>query len=1215
MEITQERLAILQEALPGNAAIYCVKAEQVEALYISPGLARLNGMTWEEYKKVNLQNPLALVFPEDLPKLWAAVKQCVKTGEEVELNYRVFHKIHDFDWAHATFKRCGEKEGKPVFVGIFANASIETGIYQKILDHTKRRIYVCDKNTYELLYANKAAKEFADNKGLPLFQQKCYSFIRGQEAPCEDCWLKLTEDDKGSLRKLYDEKKQLWEQSTGIFMDWCGHDAFVQYVDDISENERQKTLLQNTFAIEQRLLRANRILNGKEDINVRINKLLQDMGEYLQAERSYLFMLKEDRLYNTHEWCKEGVKPEIANLQELAVPYMARWLATFQTGKCLIVDNIEKIKKLNPTEYALMRARGIHSYIEAPVFYNGVLRGFLGVDNPEPDWQEKRPASMIGNILLSLSYSLSDVLEKAEVLSNLQQSQQRYAIAVASADLAVWEYDIKQHKMTNANGKLRKYHIPETLENVPEAILPYVLPADREKMRAFYRRLEDGEKVISEEFWLQGENTASPVCERTFYSIVKDKQGKAAKAYGISMDITAQKRQSLKFTKAMDLLLTANPDAVGMLQFNLTKNLCNEKHAISATTHKMLQANNLDELFATIESYIISEEDKAAFRATFNRKFLLEQFAKGITTHQIEYYRRKVDAGPVWIKVYLNLLENPNTRDIEGVIYSSEISREKQLEEISHIINSLEYDLIALIHLDTKQIEAVTLGDSLPDCYRQLCPAPGTFCSFAQMQAATKDWLSAEDWPDYLRHTNPDYIKEALDKKGRFEYLFRLRLPASGTIMYRKAQCYYLNGRKEEILVTESDVTSTYQAQQEEIAREKELRKQAEAANAAKTEFLSRMSHDIRTPLNGIMGMAYIAREQTDPVVLKKCLDNIDISSQFLLGLINEILDMAKVEKNKLELHPEPYKAQDFAAYMEAVIRPLCRDKNQKLLLDIKMPEDYYALQDKLSINRVVFNLLSNAVKYTPEGGTIWYKAEGSLRPDKKQIALHVEVRDNGIGISREFQKVIFEPFSQENRDDNSNLRGSGLGLAITKKLVELMGGTIKVESELGKGTTFIVDMVNDCVPAAGVVPQPEKTAQRLGDFSLLKGKHVLLCEDHPLNRQIARILLAKQGMLVDEVENGQEGLRQFQLVPLNYYDVILMDIRMPIMDGLTAAKRLRELNRADAKNVPIVAMTANTFPEDIKNCLAAGMNTHLAKPINPQLLYETLAQVIANNY
>jgi signal transduction histidine kinase len=400
----------------------------------------------------------------------------------------------------------------------------------------------------------------------------------------------------------------------------------------------------------------------------------------------------------------------------------------------------------------------------------------------------------------------------------------------------------------------------------------------------------------------------------------------------------------------------------------------------------------------------------------------------------------------------------------------------------------------------------------------------------------------------------------------------------------------------------------------EEMEHQLKLREaldNANAATAAKTEFLSRMSHDIRTPLNGIIGMTFFANKEDNPPATKEYLAKIDTSSKFLLGLVNDILDMSKVESNRVELRAEPYTFGMLANYLNAVIVPLCENKGISFVRDLQPDPDHTPLIDSLRGNQIIFNLFSNAVKYTPEGGTILFRFHQKMLPDGK-VQIHMEITDNGVGMSEDFQKVLFEPFTQENRDDASDKRGTGLGLAIVKKMAELMGGTISVESKEGKGTTFLLDGSFECI-SNDQLPKNEKLT-RSEHFSsgILKDKRVLVCEDHPMNQEIIRKLLENESMIVEIAGDGADGVKKFSSSEEGTYDVILMDIRMPNVNGYEATKIIRSLNRADAKTVPIIAMTADAFAEDIRKCLDAGMNEHIAKPIDPLQLVDVLVRFLS---
>jgi CheY-like chemotaxis protein len=316
---------------------------------------------------------------------------------------------------------------------------------------------------------------------------------------------------------------------------------------------------------------------------------------------------------------------------------------------------------------------------------------------------------------------------------------------------------------------------------------------------------------------------------------------------------------------------------------------------------------------------------------------------------------------------------------------------------------------------------------------------------------------------------------------------------------------------------------------------------------------------------------------------------------------------MAKAESGKIELHPEPYAAREFFTYLDAVIAPLCEDKQQRLVLDFKPLEKLTPLMDKLRINQIFFNLLSNASKYSPPRSEILFKLRERELPGHR-LHLDAEITDHGIGMSEEFQKVLFMPFSQEQRDREHT--GTGLGLSIAKKLLEQMGGTLSVKSIVDQGTTFFIQVDFDCIPTVTSATPASVPTQFLGN-KFLQGKRVLLCEDHPLNREIAATLLKQKGMLVEMAVDGGEAVAKFSNSAPGYYDLILMDNRMPVMFGFEAAAKIRALARVDAKKVPIVAMTADAFSEDVQKALASGMNAHLAKPLNPQQMFATIAEVL----
>lgn len=386
-----------------------------------------------------------------------------------------------------------------------------------------------------------------------------------------------------------------------------------------------------------------------------------------------------------------------------------------------------------------------------------------------------------------------------------------------------------------------------------------------------------------------------------------------------------------------------------------------------------------------------------------------------------------------------------------------------------------------------------------------------------------------------------------------------------------------------------------------------EALERAESATHAKTEFLSRMSHDIRTPMNAIIGLTHLAKDENDINVIKEYLYNIESASDFLLGLINDILDMSKIENGDLKLKDDVFTKEDFSNSISTVIKPLMDARGINFIF--KMDGDPECIKaDKLRFNQIFFNLLSNASKFTEPGGTVEFTSH-SLPPKGELMGLRFIVKDTGIGMSPEYIPHMYDPFSQERAKLNNSTKGTGLGLPIVKSLVDAMGGSISVKSEVGVGTEFTVDLYFAPASKEDVtsVTEPERRQN-------LKGAQILLVEDNDINIYVAQIILDRAGCIVTVAHNGQEAVDIFAASESDHFEAILMDVRMPVMDGITATEVIRAMDREDARTIPIIAMTADAFEEQQKRTIEAGMTHHLSKPIDPSMLYHVLSTYLISD-
>ena len=383
--------------------------------------------------------------------------------------------------------------------------------------------------------------------------------------------------------------------------------------------------------------------------------------------------------------------------------------------------------------------------------------------------------------------------------------------------------------------------------------------------------------------------------------------------------------------------------------------------------------------------------------------------------------------------------------------------------------------------------------------------------------------------------------------------------------------------------------------------------KKAEAANEAKTEFLQRMSHDIRTPINGICGMINVADHYADNMEKQtECRAKIKKTSHLLLELINEVLDMSKLESDEVVLEDIPFNLNSIFEEILGVIEHMAAEQNIRIIWEEKEVTHWNLIGSPVHVKRILMNILSNAVKYNKENGYVYISCREIPSKQTAMPTLEFVCRDTGIGMTEAFQKRIFEPFAQEHAGSRTKFAGTGLGMPITKKLVEKMSGTISFESKEGTGTTFVIR-----IPFRIDTDMKDRTEAEEKTETSIHGLHVLLTEDNELNMEIAEFVLQNEGAVVTKAWNGQKAVDIFRKNRPGEFDAILMDIMMPVMNGYEAAKMIRSLDREDAKVIPIIAMTANAFTEDKMRAKEAGMDEHIAKPVDGKLLVKVINELV----
>ena len=403
-----------------------------------------------------------------------------------------------------------------------------------------------------------------------------------------------------------------------------------------------------------------------------------------------------------------------------------------------------------------------------------------------------------------------------------------------------------------------------------------------------------------------------------------------------------------------------------------------------------------------------------------------------------------------------------------------------------------------------------------------------------------------------------------------------------------------------QVVFKEKEILKQQKQVNELLVKEAKL---AEEANKAKSEFLSYMSHDIRTPMNGIMGMTDIALKNIENrSKVLECLKKISSSSKHLLSLLNDTLDMSRIESGKMRIEKKFMNMQELVEHCATIIEGQVATRDVQFICEFEAYEHYLVDGDELHLRQILINILGNAVKFTKDGGRIVFRTK-QIPGGFGKAGFMFQVEDTGVGMSQDFLTHIWEPFAQEEREIRSKYQGTGLGMAITKKLVEMLGGTIEVSSELTVGSIFTVKVEFDISEEIQVKEDDNIKVD-------IRGMKILLVEDNDLNREIAQVIMESENLIVTTAENGKEALDIFVNSPAMTFDAIIMDIMMPVMDGFLATKEIRASGHSEAKTIPIIAMTANAFEEDIRKTKEAGMNAHLSKPIETEVLLRELADI-----
>ena len=676
-------------------------------------------------------------------------------------------------------------------------------------------------------------------------------------------------------------------------------------------------------------------------------------------------------------------------------------------------------------------------------------------------------------------------------------------------------------------------------------------------------------------------------------------------------DITDIRRAQKSFETQMQTLLTSIPEAQGIFHLDITSDECLSVNGAAKGVETMEQKATVDELVRQVASFVPGEKGKKEFFQEFCRDSLLAAYLAGQAEIKKETESYFDDGSIREACITARFLMNPTTNHLECILYGMDVSEEKRermrferhLSEQFQIFTALSRDYlnIFMINADSGMAKILKL-----DGYVTTGLEKDKDRSYPY-EATCRQYIAERVHPD-----DQEMMREALslervvnELSGKTEYVSTYK-----TMVDKETHYYQFKYMRME---NSSHIVAGFQNIDALIMKERKIQKTLEAAlkaeersNRAKSMFLNSMSHDIRTPLNAIIGCTTLAEAHLEDVgAVEKYLSRIKVAGSHLISLVNDVLDMNHIESGNAKIENTPVDLPDLVKKLEMILQLNVTEKKLHLTIDMENIRHADVLTDRMRLNQVLLNILSNSVKYTEENGHILFRMEELEGAPSGYGRYRFTIKDDGIGMSPEFVGHVFETFSREQTVTVSGIQGSGLGMSIAKHIVDLLGGDIRLTSEKGKGTETVVSLqLKLCDPPAEVGSKDEEKA----DFA---GKKILLVEDNELNREIAVEILQESGLTIDTAEDGTIAVEKVLHGDPDQYDLILMDIQMPLLDGYEATKQIRRSENPKTANIPIIAMTANAFEEDQDKAFKAGMNGYIAKPIDITNMMETLKKFL----
>lgn len=1164
----------LINSIPGGIASYRIEGGIEGGLgkgrfiptFVSDGVLALSGHTRQEFSELIDGSALDVIYEADQSRVMAAVRAAVESGETLDISYRMRHKNGSLIWIHVNGRRMGPLAEVMRFYAVFTGMSAEALLFQGIANEMADGIYVIDRESYDLLYVNESRHVFgacSDQVG-----QKCYRALQGKETPCEFCTLKSHPAD-GKAHDMKIEGSGEFYSTSFRETDWNGIPAYVKYIHNVTDEvrlRREKERLEQYFeTLVKNLPGGAAVVRWERDGHMQLEFLSEGFMEMTEMTQEQAWDLyRQDVMSGVHPEDVEMVAETIREIMAGSdgrgeVLYRIRkggggylWVRTTLSA----IHGADGGRRIYVNYHDVTREREEQAELRSR--YKDLL--IQHYKTPGPDVLVLGHCNVTKNQILEISDQTPDHL-----IESFGSVREQFFKGVAG--LIVEEAD-REIFLGNYLGQSAVAAFERGDTEVIQECFARMSPDDPGRYVQFKMNLVQEPDTGD----ITGILTIKDITKETIADKILHQLTISSYDFVVDVDLDRDTFHILTGNASADHLHQGNCHS-GQMEYMLKNAIVpkdREKYA------KALSPENLRRRLETEGSFT---------------------FSFSVLDRQGDVRTKNMTASAVDLRI--------------GRICLVRTDITESVREQQGLLNVVAYtfDLLVFISVDTSRLTLYTRQIVLEN----LSPFVMDSYGEASVKRLAQPYRLAGEGDKIEDQFRLEYIQKRLaERPSGYDFVAAYR--SEQGLRYKQVNVLWGDGMHRTICLVRADVTDMLAAERQTKDALKDALKRAEEASQAKSNFLSSMSHDIRTPMNAIMGMTTLAQaKRDDPEQLEDCLKKITYSSKHLLNLINDILDMSKIERAKLALNRELIGLPELVEQLTAMMSAQTEEAGIHFKSGVKNLICPYFYGDALRINQILINLLGNAVKFTPPGGTVELQAE-ELPCDGNEgyIRCRFTVSDTGVGISEEFLEHIYEPFTRSSTA--VHVEGTGLGLSITKGLVDLMEGQITVESGPDRGTTFCVEL--QCEAALGDDLKDKDRAAAAGgaeepDEDIIDGRHFLIAEDNSINAEILCELLRMHGASSVLTTDGEQAVKTFREAAPGTFDAVLMDIQMPVLNGYEAARTIRALDREDAASIPIIAMTANAFAEDIQMAFDAGMNAHVAKPLDMKKLLAALGGVL----